>query len=115
MEKSQKAVSTLSRFIKRNNDDLLAVIFPAFSFENYPSTYRLVHKQVYNMFRKNNIDTIDSLRFYEESNKDISVFAFSRYDAHPNSLAHMLLGGFLTGEVWKRPSFKSVRENCRFN
>jgi GDSL-like Lipase/Acylhydrolase family len=113
--KAKEAVSTLSEFIKKNDDDLLAVIFPLFNFDEYPAKYVHIHKQVSAMMQKRDIENIDLLNLYEKNNKNLHVFAFSNRDPHPNAWAHKILGQFLSGLIWERESFKHVRDDYRSN
>lgn len=114
-KKASEAMATLSKFTKEKALDLFVIIFPVFYFNKYPRDLRRVHKQVSDMMRQRDIETIDLLGFFEAKNKHLREFGFSTYDSHPNSLAHKLLGQYLADSVWERKSFKYVRENCTAN
>jgi hypothetical protein len=109
---ASKEFSRLSKYLQETKTDFLAIIFPDFLQKNYPPEFRLIHQQVCRMIQEKNLEVVDLLGFYEGLDKDLSAFAFSRYDQHPNLAAHEVLGRFLAAKVWDRESFRPVRQNC---
>ena len=73
---------------------------------------RSIHKQVEQMMKEKGLEVIDLLNLYEGIDKNLSNFAFSLYDAHPNIKAQQLLGQYLANLVLDRKSFAQVRQNC---
>jgi hypothetical protein len=106
------ALTDLEKFLKENHYEFLALIYPEFNFQQYPGKMRAVHQQIYQMMQGRGLEVIDLLNFYEGIDKNLSEFAFSAYDAHPNIKAHQLLGQYLAGVVWDRKSFDHFRASC---
>jgi hypothetical protein len=111
-KEASEAFSELSKFVKVKDIDFFTIIFPDFYQKDYSVDFRRIHKQVDQMIREKDLEVVDLLDFYENISKDLSVFAFSRCDQHPNLYAHDLLGKYLAKSVWDRQSFKQVREHC---
>jgi hypothetical protein len=108
-----EAMYVLGRFIKTNNIDFIGLIFPLFDKKMYSSGHlKQIHEQVYQMIKERDLDVVDLYHFFENINGNLSVFAFSPQDGHPNQYAHKLLGQFLSKMIWQRESFTHFQKSC---
>lgn len=107
---AKNAIVNLSKYLNKQHEECIAVIFPEFGYRNYPPKVGRMHDQIHQMMSDNGLEVIDLLNFYEGIDKNLRVFSFSAEDSHPSAKAHNLLGKYLAEVIGNRESFIRFRD-----